>query len=164
MLLNCDGVHFQLVTENIWNVALKKRKQRKKCLRVYDFQDSHLCSKWRYKIILSRRVWISFCFPSPFPISSHFPFSLHGLLAAPYSCKFGSCKRHIERVLRLPSPMTFATLWPLPSLPAFGPGLDLITTWYRLILRKEDKFSDLLLTAVTSEATLLVSRSYSGPS
>ncbi|KAL2853118.1 hypothetical protein BJX68DRAFT_51652 [Aspergillus pseudodeflectus] len=35
-------------------------------------------------------------------------------------------------------PLTFATLWLLPFLPAFGPGLN-STSWYRLILRKEDQ-------------------------
>ncbi|OJI96270.1 hypothetical protein ASPVEDRAFT_35632 [Aspergillus versicolor CBS 583.65] len=34
--------------------------------------------------------------------------------------------------------VTFATLWLLPFLPAFGPGLN-NTSWYRLILRKEDQ-------------------------
>lgn len=102
----------------------------------------------------------------PVPLSNFVPFSILSswFACCPIFVQVGSCKRHIERVLRAPSPMTFATLWPLPSLPAFRPGLDLITTWYRLILRKEDKFSDLLLTAVTSEVALLVSCGYSGPS
>ncbi|KAJ0421868.1 hypothetical protein BJY00DRAFT_99348 [Aspergillus carlsbadensis] len=34
--------------------------------------------------------------------------------------------------------VTFATLWLLPFLPAFGPGLN-SASWYRLILRKEDQ-------------------------
>ena len=161
----CDGGHFQLVTENIWNVALKERKQRKNCFTsLWLFQRFPLVFQMDiYTILLSGRVWIFFWFRSPFR------FSIFSVLSSWFACcpifvQVGSCKRRIERVLRPPSPMTFATLWPLPSLPAFGPGLDLITTWYRLILRKEDKFSDLLLTAVTSEVALLVSCGYSGPS
>lgn len=106
-------------------------------------KDSQLCSKWIYTELfffsLFTGALLSPIFSSPWFACCH-PL-----------CKLNHVKRHgSSSFLILPVP-TFATLWPLPSLPAFGPGLDFITTWYRLILRKEDQYLDLLLTAVNSE-------------
>ena len=59
---------------------------------------------------------------------------------------------------------TFATLWLLPSFPAFGPGLDTIAPWYRLILRKEDQSSSPSTHRGNLGGKLACLCGYSGPS
>lgn len=145
------------------NIALaKKIKTTKNCFMSHDLQDSHLCSKWIYTIIPqthTRRVFFSFTKPTfQFPP----PYSCHGLLAA-LPCEFNHA-RDIRTCSPVLQQTTFATLWLLPSFPAFGPGLDTIAPWYRLILRKEDQPSRPSTHRGNLGSKLACLCGYSGPS
>lgn len=60
--------------------------------------------------------------------------------------------------------ITFATLWPVLSIPAFGPGMWHLSTWYRLILRKEDQIPTLYSSRYLCERPRVSLCGYSDPS
>lgn len=79
----------------------------------------------------------------PFPFHPPFPSLLSGCFCVVHLLPNAS------RILKQTTfQTTFATLWLLPSLPAFGPGLDFMQRGIGLFYAKKINF-DLLLTAVS---------------